>query len=147
VRVVLSGKRDRVRGDARVNLDILTAMGIEIEVPERVVDALGEGDLIIDALLGTGLDRPVEGPLADVIDGVNRARDRGARVLSADLPSGLDADSGEVLGCAVDADLTVCFGAWKPGLLARAGQVVVGGIGAPRELIERLGRPIDAGQA
>jgi NAD(P)H-hydrate epimerase len=94
--------------------------------------------LVVDALFGTGLARPLEEPWRSAIRALNAAR---RRVLAVDLPSGLDADSGEELGAAVRAAVTVTFVAKKPGLLrARglelAGRVVVAEIGIPRAWIQ-----------
>jgi NAD(P)H-hydrate epimerase len=84
-----------------------------------------------------------------MIRGINELRKGGALVLSADIPSGLDADSGEPLGAAVEADATVTFVGLKEGFLRLTaqgyiGDVVVADIGAPRELTSRLGRRLEA---
>ncbi|NBU25877.1 MAG: NAD(P)H-hydrate epimerase, partial [Gammaproteobacteria bacterium] len=83
-------------------------------VPAQLVRA----DVIVDALLGIGLAQPVRAPLSAAIDAVNAA---GRPVLALDLPSGLCADSGRVLGAAVRADTTVTFIALKAGLWLGAG--------------------------
>jgi NAD(P)H-hydrate epimerase len=75
-------------------------------------------DLIIDALLGTGLDRPVEGLMAEAIEAINTA---GVPVIAADIPSGLSADTGCALGSAVRADVTVTFIGLKQGLFTADG--------------------------
>ena len=92
----------------------------------------------MDALFGTGLARPLREPWAGAVRAINAA---GRPVLAVDLPSGLDADSGAILGEAVRATVTVTFVARKPGLLmregpARSGRVVVAEIGIPRAWIE-----------
>ena len=74
----------------------------------------GEYDIIVDALFGIGLCRPAEGIYREAIEWIN-AQD--AFVLAVDLPSGIETDTGAVLGCAVRADVTVTFGFWKRGLL------------------------------
>jgi NAD(P)H-hydrate epimerase len=108
---------------------------------------LGDPDLVIDALFGTGLDRRPEGAAAELIGLVNGYRARGATIMSVDVPSGLDADTGlPVGGEAVRADLTVSLLGLKPGYMTLGAQEFVGdclvvGIGAPSGLIERLGRP------
>jgi len=100
-------------------------------------------------LLGTGLTRPVEGPLRAVIEAINGS---GKPVLALDLPSGLDADSGEPLGVAVRATATVTFVAPKlsfarPGATAYTGEVIVADIGVPRRLLEPfLGTQGDPGR-
>jgi len=93
--------------------------------------------LVVDALFGTGLTRPLDEPWSGTVRALNAAR---LPVLAVDLPSGLDADSGVELGVAVRADVTVTFVAKKPGLLRGrgpelAGRVVVAEIGIPRAWI------------
>ena len=111
--------------------------------PERLATLLEETDWVVDALLGTGLTRPVEGAIAAAIDAVNRA---GKPVQALDLPSGLDADRGVPLGTAVRATLTATFVAPKSGFIAPGaheytGPVVVIDIGAPRRLLEPFQAP------
>lgn len=92
-----------------------------------------QADLIVDAILGSGLDRAVEGAFAEVIESINR---HPATVLSLDLPSGLGSDDGTVFGHAVRADLTVTFVGLKAGLYlghgpAHTGEVHFAGLGIP----------------
>ncbi len=106
--------------------------------------ALREAPLVVDALFGTGLARPLEGEARAVVEALEAEADRRS-VLAVDVPSGLDADTGAVLGAAVRATCTVTFVARKPGLLcgegpARAGRVVVAEIGIPRPLLEEARR-------
>jgi NAD(P)H-hydrate epimerase len=94
---------------------------------------LRESDLLVDALLGTGLTSVITGRYADVIDCLNES---GRPVIAVDLPSGIHADTGAVLGRAVRADLTVTFGLPKLGLyqnqgLDHAGRVELVDIGIP----------------
>lgn len=84
---------------------------------------LEEADIVVDALLGTGLDRPVAGELAAVIDAVNAS---GRPVLAVDVPSGLSARTGQVLGCAVRAALTPTFIGLKQGLFTGDAPEVTG---------------------
>jgi len=104
---------ERLRGDAKQAWEDCRAAGVDA-VP------FGGGredgfvpDVVVDALLGTGLDRPVEGTFAGAIDALNRA---GAPILALDVPSGLDADTGRVMNVAVRADVTVTFVGLKQGL-------------------------------
>ena len=97
--------------------------------------------LVVDAIFGTGLERPVQGEAARIIEMINAAE---RPVLAADLPSGLDADTGNVLGKAVQATHTVTFAGLKPGLLTMEGRrlanrITVADIGVPRELLARFG--------
>jgi len=101
--------------------------------------------LIIDAVLGTGLSRPVTGEVADAIAAINAAGDAGVAVLSVDCPSGMDVETGNAQGACVRASVTVSFVGLKEGFLTleaqpMLGEVVVADVGAPRELAERLGR-------
>ncbi len=131
VAVFLLGSRDRVSGDARVNLDILAHLGVEVvEVLSEAdlnpaLHRLARAELIIDALLGTGLDKPVQGLMATLIDKVNHLR---APVLAVDIPTGLSADTGEVLGVAVQAQVTVTYGWPKIGQVVPPGRDYVGNL-------------------
>ena len=118
VLVILLGRKSDVKGDAGVNLAILDRLGIEvIEAPNQ--DALVHeqeevlnADLIVDAIFGTGLDRKVEGLAARAIEAMIEFP---GPVVSVDIPSGLNADTGQPMGSAVRADLTVTFGLPKLG--------------------------------
>lgn len=144
-RCILVGERSQVRGDAAPNLHAIEQLlGPVSCVTEQDLGALDEAldsaELIIDGMFGTGLDRPVQGLSAAVIERVNRAR--AARV-ALDIPSGIDANSGKVLGVAVRAELTLTFAAHKRGLhqhpgAAHAGEVVLVGIGVPGPMPTRI---------
>jgi ADP-dependent NAD(P)H-hydrate dehydratase / NAD(P)H-hydrate epimerase len=138
VRVLFTSSRERLKGDALVNHDAwLGVGGATVAVTEAQLDRLEEqlrgASIVVDALLGTGLDREVTGFLAGVIDRVNRAP--GLRI-ALDVPSGLDANTGCPLGVAVRADETATFAALKLGLVTsvgadHAGSVTVVDIGIP----------------
>ncbi len=83
--------------------------------------AIARADLIIDGLTGIGGHGGLREPAAGLAREAERARLAGATVVAVDLPSGIDADSGELQGLAVMADATVTFGTWKPGLLVDPG--------------------------
>ncbi|MCL4503546.1 MAG: NAD(P)H-hydrate dehydratase [Deltaproteobacteria bacterium] len=129
VAVFLLGRKDQVKGDAKVNLDILAHQGLEVEeVTEEshlnpLLHQLARADLIVDALLGTGLDKPVQGLLAALIDKLNHLR---PPVLAVDMPTGLSADTGEILGVALQAEVTVTYGWPKIGQLMPPGRDVAG---------------------
>jgi NAD(P)H-hydrate epimerase len=146
VRVVWFARAHCLRGDAAVQFQILTRAGFEQTcwddeqpmTPERLEAPFAEADWVVDALLGTGLTRPVEGTLRTVIETVNRS---GKPVLALDLPSGLDADTGRPLGAAVRAQATATFVAPKlgftaPGANAYTGSITVIDIGVPRAILE-----------
>lgn len=138
-RVFLVGDATRVAGDAALALDALRAVGIAPTTVSQSgeIDALeavrGGASLLVDGLFGTGLDRPIEGLLREVI---TRLETWSVPRVALDLPSGVCADTGRVLGVALRADLTITFHAHKRGLhhvpgLRLAGEVVVADIGAP----------------
>jgi NAD(P)H-hydrate epimerase len=95
------------------------------------LQSVGTPGLVVDALLGTGLTRDVQGAAAGLVDQINAS---GARVLAVDQPSGVCADTGRILGCAVRADVTVTFGHPRLGQLLEpavdhVGRLVVAEIG------------------
>lgn len=160
VRVLILGDPDRLAPDAGANFRALRQTAVPIDAAgehdearayERVSAAIAETapTLVVDALLGTGAARPVEGAFAGAIRAINRARESGGAcfVVSLDLPSGLDADSGRPLGHAVHADVTVTFAALKIGFAALEAQPCLGEvelvpIGVPPELLARFGSPL-----
>jgi hydroxyethylthiazole kinase-like uncharacterized protein yjeF len=132
----------KYQGDAATNWNIVRAMGVPVSPisPEDI--SRRQCDLIIDAIFGTGLQQAPRAPfgeLAAAIRGVGRP------VLAVDLPSGLDCDTGRAPGACIAATLTVTFVAEKagfahPGASVFTGEVVVGDIGCPIELIRQVGR-------
>ena len=130
VRVSLVGERRKLRGDAASNATRLEKLGVAIATGAlRTANAA----VIVDALFGTGLDRVIRGAPAAAIRRINAARP-GARVVAVDLPSGLDADTGQMHGIAVQADLTVTIGLPKMGLAQEPGRALAG-----RVLVARIG--------
>ncbi|MEQ8152266.1 MAG: NAD(P)H-hydrate epimerase, partial [Smithellaceae bacterium] len=97
-RVYLTGDSKKYRGAAKTNLDIISKLPIEVVSLETAADArkkVAHCDMIIDAIFGTGLDREVKGLAADVIDLINKSSQK---VLSLDIPSGVNGNTGEVMG-------------------------------------------------
>jgi NAD(P)H-hydrate epimerase len=144
VRVFAVLSPDALGGDAATNASRALAAGVPVQ-PFDPAAGLGAGpaDLVIDALLGTGLSRPAEGRFAEAIAAMAGARRAGARVLSADLPSGLSADTGRPLGPCVEADATVTFGLMKRGLalhpgVGLAGAVTVADLGLPAPALDAV---------
>ncbi len=137
-RCVLVGDPAMVRGDARVNLEALRALGVMVEVCgerelPRLSGALARASLVVDGLFGTGLDRDIQGFQASVVEAVNAAH---RPVFALDLPSGIDADTGQIRGVAMHARCTATFAAHKPGLhqfpgAELAGRVYGVSIGVP----------------
>lgn len=111
VRVWLCAAEDRLSGDAATQLARLRRLGTPVlqRAPEE------PGSVVVDALFGTGLSRPLEGGMAEAVEAIARQRSAGALVLAVDLPSGIDADTGAVLGAAVRADCTAALSLPKPG--------------------------------
>jgi NAD(P)H-hydrate epimerase len=139
VTVVLLAERERVVGDARLNLDRWRRAGgrtIEVEGgdPRPVLEReLARAGVVVDAILGTGLSSDVTGPIATAIEAMNDAStaagERGPPVVVAvDVPSGLDADRGEPRGIAVRATATVTLGAIKVGLVLPVARPRVGAL-------------------
>jgi NAD(P)H-hydrate epimerase len=121
VRVLQLGDAGHIQGAALTARDAWLAAGGET-VP-FAAQALTDADVIIDALLGTGLERPLEGAWLGTVDAINAAP---APVLALDIPSGLQADTGCVLGAAVKADRTATFIGRKRGLYTGEGPEYVG---------------------
>lgn len=105
-----------LKGDALIAFEAMKAIGLTAQVFTKT--KLSIVDVLVDGLFGTGLDREVSGKWQDVIDSLNR---RTCPLLALDIPSGLHADTGTVLGTAVRADVTLTFIGLKPGLLTGAG--------------------------
>jgi len=116
---------------------------------------LADSDLVVDALLGMGISRAVEGDLAEIVATVERSNDlrRSYIVLSIDMPTGVDSDTGAVLGVAMRADVTVATGLVKRGLLQYPGRLYAGAIEvveigiAPAQLEALMSEKIDAAMA
>jgi hydroxyethylthiazole kinase-like uncharacterized protein yjeF len=118
VSVILLCERDSLQGDAA-----LAARGWKYPVLPFNPQAIGRPALIIDALFGAGLSRPVEGDPRDLIEAINA---NGAPVLAVDLPSGINGDTGAVMGVAVRAIETVTFFRRKPAHLLLPGRIHCG---------------------
>ncbi len=142
VRVLLFSDPREMQGDAAINFRVLS----QSDVPVRLVKPLDlEQELagaawVVDALLGTGARGEPRPPLDEVIDRINR---QSAPVLSVDLPSGLDCDTGRPARHTIRAAHTCTFVAYKPGFLVPGaehytGTVHVVDIGAPRKLVDEI---------
>lgn len=110
---------EKLPEDAKKAADLYTKSGGKIINSQPVEDF----DCIIDALFGTGLSRNIEGVFADAIHWINQQE---AKVVSVDIPSGLDADTGCIMACSVVADVTVCVIAFKAGLMTNHGKDICG---------------------
>jgi ADP-dependent NAD(P)H-hydrate dehydratase / NAD(P)H-hydrate epimerase len=149
VAVFLIGQVTEVRGDARLNLEMLGRLGLTlVEIGneqdwELHFSDISDCDLIVDALFGTGLREPLSGMLQTVVADVNGS---GIPVVSIDLPSGLSADTHDLVGDAIEATLTVTLGAPKLPLILppaerHCGDLVIADIGIPVEVIEGIEGP------
>lgn len=140
VTVVLCGELGKVKGDAKINLDILQKIDKPIEqlvlekadIEQAVKDFAAGKDFLVDALFGTGLQGSLNEKYQRLINAIN---DLGPPVLAVDIPSGLDCDTGKPLGSAVRAAYTVTFAAVKKGFTNTdsaanyTGQIFIASIG------------------
>jgi ADP-dependent NAD(P)H-hydrate dehydratase / NAD(P)H-hydrate epimerase len=143
-RIFLLAAPEEVKGDAGVNLEILRRMGTPIQIIlnleelDRQKDSIAGQDLLIDGILGTGLKGRVDGFFKGTITFLNSLK---KPVVAIDIPSGLDADSGQILGVCIQARITVTFGLAKRGLFVQpgaqaAGELVLVDISLPRTAVE-----------
>ena len=130
-----------LQGDAATARDWALGSGVDIRrLDEAAPQVEIGGEVVVDALLGTGITGEIRAGFAKAVDAINAA---GRPVVAIDIPSGLDADTGAVLGKAVCADLTVTFIGPKRGLYTgagvdRVGRVVYAPIGVPREVLDSI---------
>jgi hydroxyethylthiazole kinase-like uncharacterized protein yjeF len=143
--VILFGAREEVKGDAAVNLGVAVKTGVPLTEVRTAGDwknarvAVFHASVVVDALFGTGLDKPLEGLFAAAVADINRSR---AFKVAVDIPSGLSSDTFEIVGPSVEADLTVTLAAPKiahifPPAAERVGELVVAPIGIPPALFDR----------
>jgi NAD(P)H-hydrate epimerase len=144
VTVVMIGSADRLKKDPMTYYRVLEKCQFPImEAPtlDSTIQTLFTGsDVIVDAIFGVGLNRPIESPHKEFIEWINASP---ARVISVDIPSGLNGDTGEIYGVSVRADLTVTFMSPKKGFGTHkgktcTGEVRVADIGIPRCLMEKI---------
>lgn len=142
VQIVLMSDPGKYSGASAMNYRVVEALGIPVLSADEIDDFdeyLGGADVVVDAMLGTGLQREVGGRYADMVAAINNSA---ALVLSIDIPSGVQGDTGQVLGCAVQADYTATFGLPKLGNLllpgwTLGGELAVSHISFPPALYER----------
>lgn len=144
VRAFLVGDREKMTPDERVMEEKLREAGGELEPfdleSQRIILWLSTCDCVVDALFGVGLKRPLEGEFLTLVQRLNSMR---IPVVACDLPSGVDGDTGEILGDAIQAKVTVTFTCAKPGLYlgagaGRAGEVQEVDIGIPVDLVNEV---------
>lgn len=145
ITVLHTAMAEEMKGDALTNFNLLKHYPITVEHlshPERLEDRLEKAGVIVDALFGTGLSKPITGNDATLIAMINRhGQETGKPVIAIDIPSGIDGATGQVWGNAIQATQTITFAAAKPGLYlypgkAHAGQVQTVDIGIPHSLID-----------
>jgi NAD(P)H-hydrate epimerase len=137
--LIVFGDRNKIKGDAKTNLDILEQMGESIEllnesgqdIADRVEQLATSADIIVDSLFGTGLRGQLSDEYRQLVESINACN---SPVLAVDIPSGLDCDTGEPLGAAIRADWTVTFVAVKKGFVSEGaaqytGEIFIASIG------------------
>lgn len=130
---------ETLTGDAKTAYQDLLAAGCQPAPFDAFM--LNAADVVVDALFGTGLDRDIEGKFADAVDAIN---DSMLPVLAIDIPSGLHANSGRVMGTAVKSDVTPSFIGLKQGMFTNngeefSGKVMFNDLEVPDEVYQRLG--------
>ena len=135
VRLGLLGSKDKLKGDAAEMADRFSG-----DIGDLSPDLLSGADVIVDTLFGAGLNRPIEDELADLVGAIN---DSPAAIVSVDVPSGIEGDTGQIRGTAVQADLTVTFFRRKPGHLLmpgrrHCGEQVLADIGIPENVFAKV---------
>jgi NAD(P)H-hydrate epimerase len=149
VEVYLVGSSDEVRGDARINLDVLRKLELDVVSLRSPSDwelhapRILSADLIVDAMIGTGLSEPLTGLHEQIVDDVN---DVDVPVVAIDLPSGLSSDTPDPIGPHIFATMTVTLAAPKfplvlPPSQPLCGSLVVADIGIPRHVLADLPGP------
>lgn len=138
--VFIVGEKNQIKGIALKNLDLLHLYPVEIlqfnTINRVVLSSLLEADVIIDGIFGTGLNREIEGTTKELILEINNSK---KPVVAIDIPSGVDANTGAILGIAVKADFTITMGLPKRGFYSPpgcdyTGKVIVSHISYPPEL-------------
>jgi hydroxyethylthiazole kinase-like uncharacterized protein yjeF len=137
VKVLLLAKEDKLSPDCLSQFRIAKEIGVPIEFRTQITGADLHGAVVVESILGTGLNKDIGGEMAKVITFLNGS---GSPVLSVDIPAGISADSGQVMGVAVKADHTVTFGLPKRGHLLypgadHTGRLFIEDIGFPEDLL------------
>ena len=123
ITIVICGDRSKIKGDAKINLDILEGLNQPIEqldlksdnIAGRIKTYTAGADMLVDALFGTGLKGQLSDVYKELIESINS---QDCPILAVDIPSGLDCDTGEPLGTAIKANYTVTFVAVKKGFIS-----------------------------
>lgn len=137
VAFLLLGDEQKVSEQTRIQLEIVKNLGFSIEINYKP----DEYNVIIDAIFGVGLSRPVTGNFSTIIEKMNQSN---SIIFSVDIPSGISGDDGKVMNIAVKADYTITFGFLKQGLLLYpgvdyAGEIIIADIGFPKQALQQAG--------
>jgi NAD(P)H-hydrate epimerase len=148
VQVIICGLREKIKGDAKINLDIIEKMGLYIEqldvaddrLSAKITEFAKDCDILVDGLFGTGLKGELNNKYASLIKFINQ---QDISIIAVDIPSGLDCDTGQPLGTAIRAIATVTFVAMKKGFTFDGaanytGRVFVASIGIEPEIRKTL---------
>lgn len=142
VQTLVLAERDAIRGDAAINLIAFEKCGGQVDFAENsealwtFLASIGKVPVLVDALFGTGLAKPVQGLYLEAIEWLN---EQTSLVVAVDIPSGIDASTGRILGAAINAGLTVTFAFPKVGQISYpgaglVGEQVVADIGIPTQV-------------
>lgn len=141
VRVFIVGNIEKMTSCSKINYEILKSMNIDTQIIDsketdrRILDCfknfVKQSDVVIDCIFGTGLEREIKGVFKEVIEIINKNK---TLTYSIDVPSGIDATNGEVLGICIKADKTICFEFYKRGFLKYETQKFIGDV-----VVEHLG--------
>ena len=149
IKVFIIGNMEKITPCSKTNLDILKSMGISYEnisnkdnennILEKLKNSVKNSHIVVDCIFGTGLEREIKGIFKAVIDIINENKNL---TYSIDVPSGINATTGEVLGTCINSDKTICFEFYKRGFLRyetqkHIGNVIVEHIGIPEEILKK----------
>lgn len=132
-RVLLLARKEKLSPDCLLQYRIARKNGVPVEFRKAVTVKDLHSAVVVDAIFGTGINKPVRSPVSDIISFLNRS---GCQVVSVDIPSGISADTGAVMGEAVRADITVTFGLPKIGHMLHPGAEYTGKL-----FVEDIGFP------
>lgn len=135
VELVLERTPQDLTGAAAEQYRVLDEMDVPTRIGPDAFDRAGNGDVVVDALVGYGLDGDVREPTRSLVASINRRRET---VISLDVPSGIDATSGRTRGAAVTPDRIVTLALPKTGLVDFADSLFLADIGVPKTVYDRL---------
>lgn len=136
VAILLTFEEEKCSKEMMTQLTIAKNLGIKIDNSLNIY----EYNIVVDAIFGIGLSKPVTGKLSYIIDEINKGNQK---VFSVDIPSGISADTGKVMGTAIRADYTITFGILKQGLILYpgalyTGEIILADIGFPHKALQHV---------